>query len=120
MPVDELADALSFVTVVLSRAGAGSIAEISATKKPVILVPLHSAANDEQRMNAYDIARIGGALVIEDANLGKSMLLEKILELIDHPEVRQSMSEKINAFYHPDAAESIATSLYDLIARKRQ
>lgn len=115
----ELADALAAATLVLSRAGAGSIAEIAANGKPAILIPLASAANDEQRMNAYDIAGIGGALVIEEANLGKNMLFEKINELIEQPTVRASMSEKIRAFYHKDAAQAIAQSLATLIKEQR-
>lgn len=54
----ELADVLALASVVLSRAGAGSISELAALKKAVILAPLASAANDEQRLNAYDIAKI--------------------------------------------------------------
>lgn len=114
-PAEELADALALATVVLSRSGAGSVSEIAATKKPAILVPLASAANDEQRMNAYGIAEIGGALVIEEANLGMNLLLEKIAGLIDHEETRRSMSGKISAFYHPDAAQAIASGIKDLI-----
>jgi UDP-N-acetylglucosamine--N-acetylmuramyl-(pentapeptide) pyrophosphoryl-undecaprenol N-acetylglucosamine transferase len=117
--VEELADAFALSTLVLSRAGAGSIAEIAAVKKPSILVPLPSAANDEQRMNAYDVAEIGGALVLEEANLGKNMLFENVLELLNHPETLASMSEKIAAFYHPDAADAIAAGIHDIIARKQ-
>lgn len=113
---EELADAFALSTLVLSRAGAGSIAEIAAVKKPAILVPLASAANDEQRMNAYDVAEVGGALVLEEANMGKNMLLENILELFNHPETAASMSEKIGAFYHPDAADAIASGIREIIA----
>ncbi len=119
LSVQDLADALALSSIVLSRSGASSIAELAATKKSVILVPLASAANDEQRMNAYDIAEIGGALVLEEANLGTHMLLEKLAELIDHPEVRVSMSEKIASFYHPDAADAIALGIHDLIMLRR-
>ncbi|MDP2838019.1 MAG: UDP-N-acetylglucosamine--N-acetylmuramyl-(pentapeptide) pyrophosphoryl-undecaprenol N-acetylglucosamine transferase [Candidatus Moranbacteria bacterium] len=109
--VKELADVLALASVVLSRAGAGSIAELAATKKATILVPLQSAANDEQRMNAYDIAGIGGAVVIEEPNLGGNILLEKIIELINDPTLRTSLGEKIHAFYHPDAADAIAAGI---------
>lgn len=113
----ELADALALATVVLSRAGAGSIAELAATKKATILVPLLGAANDEQRMNAYDVAAIGGAIVIEEPNLGEHLLTQKIIELVNNPELRQSMGEKLSAFHHPDAAEAIATGIRSIIVR---
>lgn len=114
----ELADALHVATIVISRAGAGSIAELSATKKASILVPLSSSANNEQRLNAYDVAEIGGALVIEEENLGQNMFLEKINELLAHPDVRTSMGEKLTAFYHPNASDLIASGVINLIQNK--
>ncbi len=118
LSVLELADVLKVATLVLSRAGAGSIAELAALKKASILVPLLGAANDEQRMNAYDVAALGGALVLEDTNLGEHILLEKIQELLSQPELMRSMGEKLFPFYHPDAADAIASGLYDLIENK--
>ncbi len=117
LSVVDLSDALALASVVLSRAGAGSIAELAATKKASILVPLKSAANDEQRMNAYDIAAIGGALVIEEPNLGEHLLLQKIIELMNNSTLRAAMGEKIHAFYHPDAADTIAAGIRTIIAR---
>ncbi len=114
-PVDELADVLALSSLVLSRAGANSISELAATKKAVILVPLPSAANDEQRMNAYDIAKIGGALVLEEPNLGEHILLQKIIELMRDTELRAAMGERIRQFYHPDASTAIATGVRTLI-----
>ncbi|MBP9728034.1 MAG: undecaprenyldiphospho-muramoylpentapeptide beta-N-acetylglucosaminyltransferase [Candidatus Moranbacteria bacterium] len=114
--VTELADILAFSTVVLSRAGASTIAELAATKKAVILVPLSSAANNEQRMNAYDIAKIGGVFVLEEQNLGEHILLQKILELIQDAEARNRMGERIHQFYHADASQAIATGISTLIA----
>ncbi|NCQ05979.1 MAG: undecaprenyldiphospho-muramoylpentapeptide beta-N-acetylglucosaminyltransferase [Candidatus Moranbacteria bacterium] len=114
----ELADVLKVATIVISRAGAGSIAELSAMKKASILVPLASSANDEQRLNAYDVAEIGGALVIEEGNLGQNMFLEKIDELLAHPELRASMGEKLTAFYHPDASDTLASGVIALAQNK--
>ncbi len=111
----QLADILALSSVVLSRAGAGSIAELAATKKAAILVPLLSAANDEQRMNAYDIAEIGGALVIEEPNLGEHLLFDKVRYLMNDAPLRSSMGEKIYTFYHPDAADSIAYGIQSLM-----
>lgn len=113
----ELADVLALASVVLSRAGASSIAELAATKKAVILVPLSSAANDEQRMNAYDIAKIGGAAVLEESNLGEHILLQKITELMQDAALRSALGERIHQFYHPDAAEAIATGIRTVMSR---
>ncbi len=118
LSASELADVLKVATIVISRAGAGSIAELSATKKASILVPLASSANDEQRLNAYDVAEIGGALVLEEGNLGQNMFLEKIDELLAHPDVRASMGEKLTAFYHPDAADVLASGIIALTKNK--
>lgn len=114
----ELADVFALASVVLSRAGAGSIAELSATKKATILVPLISAANDHQRMNAYDIAGIGGAVVIEEPNLGEHILSQKIFELLGQPELRVEMGEKMSAFYHPDAAIALANGIRTIIENR--
>ncbi len=113
----ELADAYALATLAFSRAGAGSISELAALKKPAILVPLANAANDEQRMNAYGIAEIGGAIVIEEPNLGEHLLLEKILTLPGDVALCQSMGEKIATFYHPDAAEALASGIAALILK---
>ncbi len=110
----QLRDSLELCDLVISRAGANSIAEIAAHTKPAILVPLGNSANDHQRMNAYSLAKVGGALVLEESNLGSNMLLEKIHQILFSEGVAQSMSEKINTFYHPHAAEVIANGVIEL------
>lgn len=114
----ELADAFAVATLVISRAGAGSIAELAMLGKPSILVPLIGAANDEQRMNAYDVAALGGALVLEEPNLGEHILLGKINELLADPVLQKTMGEKLRAFAHPDAAEKIADGIIALMRLK--
>ena len=117
----ELSDAFALADLIVSRAGANTISEIAAVGKPVILIPLPSAANDEQRMNAYEIARAGGALVLEESNLGENLLAGKIEELLDDAALRQKMAASIRGFYHADAsariAESVATLIHDREAR---
>ncbi|MDQ5976770.1 MAG: UDP-N-acetylglucosamine--N-acetylmuramyl-(pentapeptide) pyrophosphoryl-undecaprenol [Patescibacteria group bacterium] len=116
LSAEEIGDALAAADLVISRAGAGSIAEIAAYRKALVLVPLPTAANDEQRKNAYDIAEIGGALVLEEANLGEHLLLENLDSLMGNDVLRAEMGEKLHVFYHPDAAERIADGLIDLMA----
>ncbi|MEI7750267.1 MAG: undecaprenyldiphospho-muramoylpentapeptide beta-N-acetylglucosaminyltransferase [Candidatus Moraniibacteriota bacterium] len=111
----ELSDALARADVVISRAGAATVAELAACGKTAILVPLPTAANDEQRMNAYEVARLGGAIVLEEANLGEHMLASKVDTLLRDPTLRSGMAEKIRAFYNPVAADMIADGIIGLV-----
>lgn len=110
----DLANLYAASQVVISRAGAGTIAELAATKKSVILVPLQNAANDHQRLNAYELAEGGAAEVLEEANLTEHMVLENIEELLTNAELRQKMGEALHHFYHPDAASLLAVVLLEL------
>jgi len=130
---DEMADAYALADLIISRAGANSLTEIAANKKPAILIPLESQdqpinamefaappkgdANDYDQMKAYQIAAVGGATVLEEANLGHHLLMGKITELLDQPELRAKMAQQVGLFYHPDAAEKIANGV--LLATKK-
>jgi UDP-N-acetylglucosamine--N-acetylmuramyl-(pentapeptide) pyrophosphoryl-undecaprenol N-acetylglucosamine transferase len=111
---EDLSDVLSRANLVISRAGAGSIAELAACGKAVILVPLPTAANDEQRKNAYDVAKFGGALVLEEGNLGEHLFLSEIDSLLKNPDFRSDMEKKIRAFYNPEAANMLADGVLSL------
>lgn len=111
---DMMRDSLELCDLVISRAGANSIAEIAAHAKPAILIPLPSSANDHQRMNAYSLAKIGGALVLEESNLGVTMFTQKINEVLFSEDLAPQMAEKIGSFYHPQAADMIANGLIEL------
>ncbi|MEK9173966.1 MAG: undecaprenyldiphospho-muramoylpentapeptide beta-N-acetylglucosaminyltransferase [Patescibacteria group bacterium] len=110
-----LGDVYALADIVISRAGAGSIAELAAHGKTCILVPLPSAANDEQKKNAYAIAHIGGASVLEEPNLSEHILLQEIHELLADEARSKQMGEAIRAFYHKDAAEMLAQGVLSMI-----
>jgi UDP-N-acetylglucosamine--N-acetylmuramyl-(pentapeptide) pyrophosphoryl-undecaprenol N-acetylglucosamine transferase len=112
---DELKDIFAVSDLVISRAGATSITEIAANGKPSILIPLPSAANNHQRMNAYAIAKFGGCIVLEESNLGENLLLSRINETMENDQLRQKLSTDIKIFYHADAAEKIATGVLNMI-----
>lgn len=109
-----LRNAYAISDLIISRAGANIIAEIAANAKPSILVPLEHSAQDHQRMNAYEIAKAGGTLVLEESNLGENILWEKIEKIIMDENLKKDMSEKVVAFYHPKAAEYLAEGLIEL------
>jgi UDP-N-acetylglucosamine--N-acetylmuramyl-(pentapeptide) pyrophosphoryl-undecaprenol N-acetylglucosamine transferase len=117
MNANQLRDSFALCELVISRAGATFITEIAANAKPSILIPLDGSANEHQRMNAYEIAKVGGALVLEETNLGEHILMQKIEDILSNDELRNSMIEEVKTFYHPQAAEVIANGIIEL-ARK--
>lgn len=100
--------------VVVARAGATTLSELAAAGKPAILIPLPTAADDHQRKNAEVIARAGGAVVIEERELGGDRLANAILQLADNSAERDAMAKAIRTFARPDAAARIADKVFEL------
>lgn len=103
--------------LIISRAGAGSITEISANAKPSIIIPLPSSASDHQKANAYAYAKTGATSVLEQANLTPNIFEDEIDHLLSSPELLAKMSASAKNFYHPDAAEKIANEIIQLGTR---
>jgi UDP-N-acetylglucosamine--N-acetylmuramyl-(pentapeptide) pyrophosphoryl-undecaprenol N-acetylglucosamine transferase len=114
---DEIKDILAASDLVISRAGANSIAEIAANCKPSILIPIEHSANNHQRMNAFSVAKRGGCLVLEENNLGEHMFLEKIHEIMNNQAEREKMANNIKSFYHADAADRIAEGILGMVKK---
>ena len=111
---EELRSASRAASLVVARAGGGSIFEIAAWGLPSILVPLPHAAQDHQRQNAYAYAREGAAEVLEEENLTPHVLLDRIQKLLGDKARREKMSQAAKAFAKPDAAEKIALEILKL------
>jgi UDP-N-acetylglucosamine--N-acetylmuramyl-(pentapeptide) pyrophosphoryl-undecaprenol N-acetylglucosamine transferase len=94
--------------IVVSRAGANSIAEIGLWKKPSILIPIPESVSHDQRSNAYAYAETGAAIVIEEENLTPHLLASEIRRIIDNPELGKKMSAAAEGFTDPDAARVLA------------
>jgi len=114
----EMADAYAVADIIVARSGANSVTEIAANKKVAIFIPLARSANNHQYMNAYEIAKIGGALVLEESNLGSNLLMEKIEELLHNKELRTQLQEKIHVFYHEEATKNIVAGIMKMIDEK--
>jgi UDP-N-acetylglucosamine--N-acetylmuramyl-(pentapeptide) pyrophosphoryl-undecaprenol N-acetylglucosamine transferase len=82
---DDMAGLMSAADLVVSRAGAGTLAELARCAAPAILVPYPHAADNHQQANAAEFARAGGGVVIEQTKMGE--LLPAVLALI-HDEAR--------------------------------
>jgi UDP-N-acetylglucosamine--N-acetylmuramyl-(pentapeptide) pyrophosphoryl-undecaprenol N-acetylglucosamine transferase len=100
--------------VVVARAGATTLSELAAAKRPAILVPLPTATDDHQRKNAEVIARAGAAEVIDERQLTGERLAGVILALARDAARRERMASAMQAFARPDAAARIADRVWEL------
>ncbi|RJP45677.1 UDP-N-acetylglucosamine--N-acetylmuramyl-(pentapeptide) pyrophosphoryl-undecaprenol N-acetylglucosamine transferase [Candidatus Parcubacteria bacterium] len=108
---ENLKRAFSAADVVVARAGSGTIFEIAAFAKPSILIPLSESANDHQRTNAYEFAKSGAAIVIEESNLLPGIFLNQVREVLKNRDSANKMSLAAGKFFKPGAAEIIAREM---------
>lgn len=94
--------------LVVSRAGASTVAELSACGIPALLVPYPYATGRHQEANARALNRFGGASILLDDELTEDSLADRIGALIDYPERLKAMAEASRRFGKPDAARSVA------------
>lgn len=100
--------AAGIADIVVSRAGAGSIAEIGIWKKPAILIPIPESVSHDQRTNAYAYAITGAAVVLEEENLTPHLIVSEIKRITSNPELRKRMSASAQGFTDPDASRILA------------
>ncbi len=97
--------------LIIARAGATTIAEISLWKKPAILIPIPESVSHDQRSNAYSYARTGAAVVIEEENLTPHLLASEIQRIIKNKELAEKMGAAAAGFTDPDAAKILAQAV---------
>ncbi len=110
----ELKTALMAADLVVARAGSGTIFEIAAFGKPAILIPLHGSAQDHQRINAFEFARAGGGVVIEEENLMINIFIHQLKEILGDSKKSEMMSKASLIFFKPKASEIIAQEILNL------
>jgi UDP-N-acetylglucosamine--N-acetylmuramyl-(pentapeptide) pyrophosphoryl-undecaprenol N-acetylglucosamine transferase len=102
--------------LIICRAGATTIAEISAAAKPAILIPLPTATDDHQRRNAEALAAAGAAEVLLQSEATGSVLAGRIKQLAGDAACRARLSAHARTFARPDAAKVIADRAMELIS----
>lgn len=116
--ISDMAAAYSAATLVVSRAGAGSISELELLGKPCILVPSPNVAEDHQTKNAEALVKQGAAVMVRDAD-AREMLIDTILKLINNPDKLKSMSENISKMAMRDSDELIADEVIKIIQKHK-
>jgi UDP-N-acetylglucosamine--N-acetylmuramyl-(pentapeptide) pyrophosphoryl-undecaprenol N-acetylglucosamine transferase len=101
--------------LVVARAGAMTIAELTACGKPAILIPLPTAIYDHQMKNARAMEAAGGAIVLPQTDLTGSMLSESVSVILLDQRRLQTMSAKSREMRRIDAGEVIVHECYALM-----
>ena len=109
--IDAMGDVLAAADLVLSRAGASSIAEISALAVPSVLVPYPHARGDHQTANANSLVEPGAALLVTDASLDEGALEHALLPLVDSAQRRAQMRAAAQGLGSAQASQRLADEL---------
>ncbi|MDI3297712.1 MAG: undecaprenyldiphospho-muramoylpentapeptide beta-N-acetylglucosaminyltransferase [Bacillota bacterium] len=113
--VDEMPQALAAADLAVARAGAISLAELTARGLPAVLVPSPHVAYDHQRANAEALARQGAAVVLEEAELTAGRLRETVERLLGDPARLAAMAAASRRLGRPEAARTLAERLLRLL-----
>ena len=107
--------AYGLADMVISRAGAMSISELALVQKPVIFVPLPTAAEDHQTKNAQQLVDAEAAIMVRNADTEKD-LIPTLFRLKDDHELQAKMSANIGKFARPNAANDIVDQIIKAIS----
>jgi UDP-N-acetylglucosamine--N-acetylmuramyl-(pentapeptide) pyrophosphoryl-undecaprenol N-acetylglucosamine transferase len=102
--------------LIVCRAGASTLAELTAAGKPAILVPLPTATDDHQRQNAEALAAAGAAEVLLQSAMTGQTLASRIVALAGDRDGRRRMAAAARALARPDAARVIVDRALELVA----
>jgi UDP-N-acetylglucosamine--N-acetylmuramyl-(pentapeptide) pyrophosphoryl-undecaprenol N-acetylglucosamine transferase len=93
--------------VIVSRAGATTVAELAITGKPAVFIPYPFAADNHQEVNAREMADAGAALMFRQAELTADGLAEALRPLLADPTRRQAMGTAMKSLAKPGAAAAV-------------
>ncbi|MDF5754562.1 UDP-N-acetylglucosamine--N-acetylmuramyl-(pentapeptide) pyrophosphoryl-undecaprenol N-acetylglucosamine transferase [Spongiactinospora sp. TRM90649] len=102
----ELPDVLALADMVISRSGAGTLAEVTALGKPAVFIPLATAAGDEQAHNARHLQRAGAAAALL-GEVTPTTLRQEVEPLLLSPTRRATMAAQARVHGKPDAADRL-------------
>lgn len=113
--IDNMAQAYAKADFALCRAGATSIAELTATKTPALFIPFPYAANDHQTANAQNIVDCKGAIMVQESELKKYPMDKIILSILENTQELQEMAENIGKLAQKNAAANVTAELKKLL-----
>lgn len=105
--IDDMPSVLKNTTLVVSRAGASTLAEITAVGIPAILIPSPYVVANHQEFNARELVDSNAAMMILEADLNSQDFIEKVDYILDNQIVQESMQKSAKALGKPNACQDI-------------
>ena len=112
---DNMAEQYGRADLIICRAGATTVAEVTALGKAVIFIPFPFAADNHQVLNAGSLSKEGAAELLIEKDLTGKILSEKIKYYAAHPVELENMATRAKRFGKPDAAKNIVDDCYRLL-----
>jgi UDP-N-acetylglucosamine--N-acetylmuramyl-(pentapeptide) pyrophosphoryl-undecaprenol N-acetylglucosamine transferase len=116
--ITDMSAAYSGTDLVVCRAGATTLAELTVCKKPSLLVPFPAAADNHQVVNAQSLVDSGAAVMIEERDITGELLASEIRRILLDPRLREQMARAAGLQGRPQAAGEIADVLTQMTVRK--
>ena len=104
---DDMATVYAAADLVVSRAGATTVAELAAVGMPAVLVPLPGAPGDHQTANARRLSAADGAVLVGDGELDATRLVDEVDALLEDPDRLDSMAGAARSLARPEAAGAV-------------
>lgn len=116
--VDGMTGLMKSASLVVSRAGASTLSELIALSIPSILIPSPYVANNHQYKNALDLVNNNACYMIEERNLVGDILVDKIDEILDNPDISLKMIDSLKSMKVSNSASLVYDSIRELVDRK--
>lgn len=113
--ISNMTEVLANVDLIIGRAGATSLAEVTAIGVPCILVPSPNVTNDHQTKNAESLVKVGAAKIVKDQDLTGHVLVETLDNLMNDPATLKEMSEASRKEGITDASDRLYTELTNIM-----
>lgn len=113
--LDEMEYALKTADLIIARAGATGLAEITSSAKASILIPFAGAAENHQLLNAQALEKAGAAAMIREDELNEELLLKEVKKIIENKDKLQSMSKAAAEFSQKDSLGKLIQVIEELI-----
>ncbi len=115
--IDNMQAAYASADIIISRAGAGSVSELSLVGKPVIFIPSPNVAENHQYKNAKSVADHKAAICIEEKDLN-DQFEPTLVELLKNSEKQKSLSKNIKSLAKPNATKDIVDIVENIISKQ--